>query len=239
LKYHKLCYILAMNGAELKTARLASSWTQKDAARKLGVTQAYLSMVERGTRPVSTELGLRAIDVFALPATALPLGNRQPRARDEFSFKQALGALGYPGFAYLGESARVNPAELLMDALDTDDLDARVTEALPWLPLAYPELNWDWLTFHAKVRGRQNRLAFIVDLARQLAEKKRDANLSLALAERVNALEGSRLAAEDTLCEASMTRAERKWLKTHRSKAAEHWNLLADLTVEHLDHAHA
>jgi len=43
--------------------------------------------------------------------------------------------------------------------------------------------------------------------------------------------------AENTLCKESMTQAERNWLRTHRSQAAEHWNLLTDLTVEHLDHA--
>jgi hypothetical protein len=33
-----------------------------------------------------------------------------------------------------------------------------------------------------------------------------------------------------------MTRAERAWLREHRSKLAEHWNLLTDLAVEQLDH---
>jgi hypothetical protein len=33
-----------------------------------------------------------------------------------------------------------------------------------------------------------------------------------------------------------MTRAERAWLREHRPKSAEHWNLLTDLTVEQLDH---
>jgi len=53
-----------------------------------------------------------------------------------------LGSLGYPGFAYLRGSARQNPTELLMEALDSDDLDSRVTEAMAWLPLTYPHLNW-------------------------------------------------------------------------------------------------
>jgi hypothetical protein len=51
--------------------------------------------------------------------------------------------LGHPGFAYLHGSVRLNPLELLMEALDSDDQDSRVTEALAWLPLAYPHLNWD------------------------------------------------------------------------------------------------
>jgi hypothetical protein len=56
------------------------------------------------------------------------------------------------------------------------------------------------------------------------------------LCSRITKLESSRLVKEDTLCKESMTRAERAWLREHRSKSAEHWNLLTDLTVEQLDH---
>ena len=225
-----------MTGVELKNARLASAWTQKDAAQKLGITQAYLSMVERGSRALSSQLALRAMDVFEVPATALPLSKYRQRFHDAGWFKEALGSLNYPGFAYLGGSMKCNPAELLMAALDSQDLDSRVTEALPWLPLAYPSLNKDWLTFNAKVRNRQNRLGFVLELARQAAQKENDSGLTMQLAEQVEVLEYSRLAGEDTLCKESMTQAERKWLRTHRSKAAEHWNLLTDLTVEQLNH---
>lgn len=226
-----------MTGPEFKRARVASSWTQQDAAQKLRVTQAYLSMIERGNRPVSRELVSRAMAVFQVPATALPLGEYHCRPRDASYFKDALGTLGYPGFAYSQVSGKSNPAELLMEALDCEDLDARVTEALPWLLLAYPELNWGWLTFHAKVRDRQNRLGFVVELARQVAEKMQNSDLASSLARQVASLERSRLVAEDTLCKESMTQAERNWLRTHRPEAAAHWNLLTDLTVEHLDHA--
>jgi hypothetical protein len=30
-----------------------------------------------------------------------------------------------------------------MDAIVRDNLEPRVTEALPWLPYAYPKLDWD------------------------------------------------------------------------------------------------
>jgi transcriptional regulator with XRE-family HTH domain len=225
-----------MTGADLQLARTASSWTQAHAAALLGVTQAYLSMVERGVRPVSPELALRAVDVFEVPATALPLDHRAPPRAPGF-FQEMLGSLGYPGFAYLRSPLRLNPAQALMELLDSDDLDSRVTEALPWLPLAYPELNWEWLTANAKLRDRQNRLGFAVELARQAAQKKRTAHLEEQLTRRVAILEPSRLAKEDTLCRESMTRAERAWLRTHRSKSAQQWNLLTDLTVEQLDHA--
>lgn len=201
------------------------------------MTQAYLSMVERGARPVSTEYAAKALTVFELAATAIPFRDHQVQLSPATSFAEALGSLGYPGFAYLPESDRLNPAELLMEALDSDDLDSRVTEALPWLPLTFPNLDWKWLTPQAKIRDRQNRLAFVVNLATHLAMRKRDTALAEALAERVDCLESSRLVAEDTLCKSSLTQAERCWLRTNRSESAEHWNLLTDLKVEHLDQA--
>jgi transcriptional regulator with XRE-family HTH domain len=235
-KYNILCYIQRMTGGELKNARKASAWTQAEAAARLGVTQAYLSMVERGERAVSSELASKAVEVFDVPATALPLTEYQARAHDAGFFQSMLGSLGYPGFAYLRSSARLNPVEVLMEALDTEDLDSRVTEALAWLPLAYPHLNWDWLTANAKLRDRQNRLGFVVELARQAAARGGSSQLEEELATRVAKLECSRLVKEDTLCRESMTLAERAWLREHRPKSAEHWNLLTDLTVDQLDH---
>jgi DNA-binding XRE family transcriptional regulator len=226
-----------MTGYELKAARLSSSWTQSDTAEKLGVTQAYLSMVERGTRVVSTELAARAVAVLKVPATALPLGPYRRQRRDEFYFQNALGALGYSGFAYMRGTTKLNPAALLMEALDSDNLDSRVTEALPWLPVAYPKVDWSWLVFNAKVWDRQNRLAFVVTLAAEIAAAKGDSAVGKALLGIVDTLERSRLAAEDTLCNQSMTNAERKWLRTHRLATAKHWNLLTDLCIERLDHA--
>jgi transcriptional regulator with XRE-family HTH domain len=228
-----------MTGADLKNVRKVASLTQVQAAARLGVTQAYLSMVERGERAVSPELASRVVEVFEVPATALPLAEYKARARDAGFFQTRLGSLGYPGFAYLRDSARLNPVELLMEALDTDNLDSRVTEALAWLPLAYPRLNWDWLTANAKLRDRQNRLGFVVELARQAAERDGRSQLEEELSTRVARLEPSRLAKEDTLCRESMTRAERAWLREHRPKLAEHWNLLTDLTVEQLNHVAA
>ena len=125
-----------------------------------------------------------------------------------------------------------------MEALDSDNLDSRVTEALPWLPVAYPNMDWGWLTVNAKVLDRQNRLAFVVTLAAQIATEKGDAAVGRPLLGVVHTLERSRLVVEDTLCNESMTKAERKWLRTHRAATAKHWNLLTDLCVERLDHAH-
>src|SRR5580704_4306679 len=139
-----------MTAGDLKNARLSLELTQLDAAEKLGLTQAYLSMLERGTRRVSAEVAARAVQVFEIPAIALPLDVNEDSVRDAQSFKRALGALGYPGFAYLKAQRRLDPARLLLEAIDAEDLDSRVSEALPWIPYTYPNLNWDWLILNAK-----------------------------------------------------------------------------------------
>jgi hypothetical protein len=55
-----------------------------------------------------------------------------------------------------------------------------------------------------------------------------------ALAAIEQRLERSRLVREDTLCQESMTQAERRWLRDRRSPQAQHWNLLTGLLPEHL-----
>jgi transcriptional regulator with XRE-family HTH domain len=225
-----------MTGDDLKSARTASNWTQAEAAHRLGVTQAYLSMVERGSRPVSNDLTSAVLRVFALPATARPIEDRSVVDAEEEFFKRALGELGYPGFAYLETQQLLNPAELLLLALDSENLDARVTEALPWLPLHFPEMNWGWLRSESKSRDRQNRLAYVALLASDVAEKHGETQLAERLRSHVAGLERSRLANEDTLAKSSMSQSERKWLRTHRTPSAAHWNLLTDLKAEDLQH---
>lgn len=193
-------------------------------------------MLERDARPVSDDLMPVVLRVFSLPPTARPLGRPHKARLGEGLFKKALGELGYPGFAYLKGRLFLNPAELLLLALDSADLDVRVTEALPWLPFHFPDMNWDWLNAEAKSRDRQNRLAYVTLLASEVAQSRGEAELAKFLRLRSASLERSRLANEDTLAKNSMSQAERKWLRTHRTRAATHWNLLTDLKAEDLQH---
>ena len=155
----------------------------------------------------------------------------------KLDFSAELGALGYPGFSYHRARKRHNPAEVLFTALNEPDLDARVAEGLPWLALAYLDMDWDWLVRNAKLHDRQNRLGFTASLARDVAEAKHDNRSAQELKQRAQALEGSRLAREDTFCHDSMTTAERAWLRQNRPPLAKHWNLLTDLKGEHLAYA--
>ena len=228
-----------MDGTTLRKARQNKNWTQQRTARALGVTQAYLSMLEKGSRTVSESLVRKALKVFDLPPTALPLPSEASGAStlSRYVFTADLAALGYPGFAYVRTKVRKNPAGVLLAALNEPDLDARVAEGLPWLALTYADMDWDWLVRNVKVCDRQNRLGFAVSLASEAAESKNDTERVRKLRGCLKVLESARLAREDTFCRDSMTEAERKWLREHRSPVARHWNLLTDMKGEHLAYA--
>jgi len=229
-----------MDGTTLREARQHKNWTQQQTARALGVTQAYLSMLEKGRRTLSESFVRKALKVFDLPPTALPLpseASAAPAPSRKRDFTADLAALGYPGFAHLRTKVQKNPAGVLLDALNEPNLDGRVAEGLPWLTLAYVDMDWDWLVRNAKVRNRQNRLGFAVSLATEVAESKNDRGRARKLRPCLQVLERARLAREDTFCHDSMTQAERKWLREHRSPVAAHWNLLTDMKGEHLAYA--
>jgi transcriptional regulator with XRE-family HTH domain len=229
-----------MDGKALKAARQAKNWTQKDAAHALGVTQAYLSMLETGYRAVSKSLARKALKVLDLPPTALPLQSPTggPTFSSGYDYGADLAALGYPGFAYLRSKLRKNPAGVLLSALSEPNLDARVAEGLPWLALTYVDMDWDWLVRNVKLSDVQNRLGFAVSLAREVAEGKNDTDRAEKLGGLLQALERARLAREDTFCHDSMTQTERSWLRQHRSRTARHWNLLTDMEGKHLAYAY-
>src|SRR5262249_33144686 len=163
-----------MNGAWLREERERKGWTQEQAATRLGVSQTYLSLLESGRRPLSQRLARTLQRQFAVPATVLPVQTTDVR-EDAQSLAEGFTALGYPGFSHFKQGRRVNPAQLLFTALQTHDLEPRLSEALPWVVWRYPDLNWDWLVPEVKLHDLQNRLGFVVALARQVAERKAQA----------------------------------------------------------------
>ena len=229
-----------MTGGDLRNARKRRGWTQEQAAKKLGMTQAYLSMLESGRRALSRPATARVLRRLDIPPTALPLqeelnwsASPNDLLRDEFA------ALGYPGFSYLhrNRAVRHNPAQVLFTALNEPDLDMRVVEGLPWLAFTFTDLDWHWLVRNVKLHDRQNRLGFTVTLAKELAQKAEDQGRSKSLSHNESLLQSSLLAKEDTYCHDSLTNAERYWLREHRSPEAQKWNILSDLNVEQLTHA--
>ena len=228
-----------MTAGDLKTGRDQNGWSQQQAAFRLGVSQPYLSLLEKGTRRVPKKLARKAATVYGLAPTTLPVEStgHSLRPKPNEVLASELAALGYPGLSYLKPGRKRNPAEVVLSALSTKDLDTRLAEALPWVLLEHTELDWEWLARAAKVNDLQNKLGFLTNVARRLAEKLGKAETALLLREHESALERSRLVQEETLCHDSLTQAERRWLISNRSAQAKHWNLLTDLSPEHLSHA--
>ncbi|MDP3717545.1 MAG: helix-turn-helix transcriptional regulator [Acidobacteriota bacterium] len=218
-----------MTGLQLKASREQRQWNQQQLAEQLGVSQAYVSLLERGRRPLPPDLVDRLACCLDLPATALPL--RAGKPLDSASATQAVGTLGYDGFAYLRDRQPANPAEVLLRALGADHLDARVVESLPWLVRTYANLDWDWVVSRAKQADLQNRLGFVVSVARGLAEAAREVQTTAVLRTLEARLENSRLQKQDAFGRSSMTNAEERWLQQHSSPEAKHWNMLSTLTA--------
>ena len=105
-----------MTGKDLKSGRKQKSWTQQEAATRLSVSQPYLSLMEKGARPVPDKLARKAATAFGLSATTLPVEtsweNAQPK--DANTLAMDLAALGYPGFAFLKSKRKRNPGEVLL-----------------------------------------------------------------------------------------------------------------------------
>ena len=254
-----------MSGEALRKVRKERGWTQAEAGARLGVSQAYVALLERGRRRVPPELARKAVREFKLNPVLLPvtrtrhsalstqLTQQQHRNRRSAKAKtkhdtpgqarvnemlaRDLGRLGYPGFAYLRGGWTKNPGQVLLTALAQPNLDSRVAEALPWLLLHYPEVDSDWLVSQARLMNLTNRLGFVVDLARRVLERKSETDSARyhALTHLSEALGSSRLAVEDTFGR-ELTEAERNWLRANRPQEAQFWNLLTNWQPELLQY---
>src|SRR5258708_24431549 len=106
-----------MQPKTLRDARNRREWTETQAAQRLGMSQSYLAMLERGQRRVTPRLARKFKTVYGLGPTALPTPDFfEPRldvSSEEFA--TTVSALGYPGFAYMKTRVRErNPAEVLL-----------------------------------------------------------------------------------------------------------------------------
>lgn len=231
--------LVMMNQGDLRLARRRRGWSEQEAARRLGVSQSYLSMLEGGRRRLTPRVARRVMNVFGLPPTVLPPSPPERQWSAEV-LAQQLASLGYPGFAYMrARGPKRNPAEVLVGALANDQLEARVVEALPWLLLGYWNTNWAWLVEQVKARDLQNRLGFVASLARQMSERAHppDEGRTRSLSELERTLDKSRLAKEDTLGQPPRSAAQRVWVLANRTEEAKHWNLLTDWRMEHFQYA--
>lgn len=228
-----------MTGHKFKEYRLKKGWTQVKAAMHLDVSQPYLALLERGKRKVPEKLTRKAVRVYGVSPAALPTNPSPVRQVEDDKLARELAALGYPGFAYMKGGWKRNPVEVLLTALAKPNLEARQVEALPWVLLNYPDMDRNELVAHARSESLSNKLGFVVSLAKQVAEKLDpvDSPRPLWLSQLEKDLSASRLLAEGTLCQDSLSTREREWLRENRPKEAEYWNLLTKWKPEHLTYA--
>lgn len=229
-----------MTGHQLTQYRREKKKTQMEAARALGVSQTYLSLLEAGKRRLTEQLQKKAARFFDLPPTEVPsrlTSGELPTVTDD-QLASDLADLGYTGFSHLRRlrARKRNPADVLLSALKADKRDARVVEALPWLVLNYPDLRWNDVARVARTYDLQNRLGYVANVARRIAERERRYETASKLKSHEAELERSLLAREDTLCNETMTNAERRWLLENRPDEAKRWHVLTDLSPRYLDH---
>ena len=114
--------------ADVLRWRKRNGLTQVSAASLLGVSQPYLSLLEKGARPLTAALRERM---------KAPRGKVEGGTSDN-RFRAQLSALGYAGFAHVAKSrSKPRAADFLMAVLARPDADARVVEALPWFVGTY------------------------------------------------------------------------------------------------------
>jgi transcriptional regulator with XRE-family HTH domain len=222
-----------LQGIDLIAARRKNGWTQAQAAGRLGVSQPYLSMLEAERRPVPPRLFNRLRHIYALGPLSVPF--LKDADTNPSLLAADLGGLGCPTFLHLRPRRWLNPAQVLLLALLPYRIPRTVADALPWVVVEYAALGWPWLVDRAKLADRQNRLGFVVALARQLATLRQANDIAWRLQQVEKIIEHSRLAIEDEVGLGRVTEGRREWLRVNRSAEARRWNVISELRLEHLE----
>lgn len=189
---------------------------------------------------MTPELLTAAVRELDVSPTVLPL-EVEERVLDPERLAKELGALKYPGFAYMKYGRLRNPFALLLEALSAERLEARLVEALPWLLVKFDVGDHhDDLVREARARAVQNRLGFVAELALELLAKNESHDArerEQHLRKLVEELGQRPLANEDTFLQGELSDRQKDWLRENRPEAAGKWNLLTDWRAEHLGYA--
>ena len=117
-------------GARLKEARKRIGISQKDLAKVLNLSPAYLSLIETERQPISEPIAIKMRDLYSVDARWLMYGiapkgekSRQRQARDELGLKQKdmaekLGiSAQYLGMMERGDQPLSEPVAMKMQEL--------------------------------------------------------------------------------------------------------------------------
>ncbi len=226
-----------MKPEQLRAERVTRGWGQNELARRLNVSQPYVVMLEKGTRPVTPDLARKLMRVYDLSPSVLPAPETfVPAPTEAQQLAEETAVLGYPGYSYLRPHvAKKNPGEVLLTALSQNNLEPRLVEALPWLLLRYWDMDFTWVVNQAKKFDLQNRLGYVVSVARKLSENDvQNESRTRALTDLESKLDRSRLVREEDFPKVVRNQTERQWLMQNRPEDAKHWNLVTDFQPGHL-----
>jgi len=158
-------------GRRLQALRASRHWSQQDLAKRLDVSQAHLSKVERGLSSLTAEQLLFVLQLFNVPATHFA-----ERADPELELQNAVARLGG---SHLHETTDVLPSEYLdnaqrviREALVTGT-PRLVTALAPVLVRQAYRINLPKIHEELARIGLQRRLGWLVDNVLRALEELR------------------------------------------------------------------
>jgi transcriptional regulator with XRE-family HTH domain len=158
-------------GKHLLTARVNRGLSQRDLADRCGLTQSYLSLLERGARtPTLVQLG-RLAEVLYVPLQWFISGKARP-GEDWRDLAIELYNLGIVDLLVAGAvvPGAFRPVEQVVAvALSGDQVEPRVVEAVPAI-LAWNDWNVRLLHGYARAYDRRvsHRAAWLADVAQTI-----------------------------------------------------------------------
>ena len=159
------CVIIEiMSGAQVRAARERLGLTQQQAARRWRLSQPYVSLVEHDKRPTPHRLASPWRTLSPRWLLGCPFKPVRP-SLTTCRCSSVLSVIRDSGTSPRRAMSRIQRVVALA-ALRTPVVPARVTEALPWLLVTFVNLDWGWLLDNAKLSNVQNRLGFLVHLAK-------------------------------------------------------------------------
>ena len=209
---------IEMTGNRMQQFRQNSGWNQARLAARLGVAQAYVSMMER--EDVRCRIAWRG---GAICFSCRPRFCRCPDKGAGQTGRRGLDCresrpVGISWFQVFVQ-ARTKTASCRASSPGIGPPAARTeaSEALAWLLLQFEDLDAAWLVGEAESPDLQNRLGFTVSLARNVAHHSPEfGHRSRSLKALEEKLKPSRLANEGTFGGGEMSQGMPAWVRKNR-----------------------
>lgn len=233
-------------GSKVRALRTQRLWTQAELAKRLGLSQARLSEIERGLGSFSAEHLLELFRLFNVDASHFESSPPDPTS-------QLQNALARLGARHLVESENVLPSSRIAHVNDVvlevlaDARNPRLVTALaPVLVARIDDVQLDLVATRLESLGLAHRLGWVVENTLAALEKRDEgqptARAALAQVHRARfKLEtwlertqpSAALAGRDDILDASLrSKASSGRVSTRRSSISGRWGIFSSLTVD-------